>query len=59
VSDEKILIGPIGIKRREVKELVDRVDLIERIGEISVFQSRDHSFYVRKNKIIKIVCIKR
>ncbi len=59
VHDEKILTAGIKLKRRKLKELVDGVDKMERIGKVSVFLSKSHSFHVRNNVIIKMTKVMR
>ena len=59
VDDEKILAPGIKMKRAELKEIAGRVDKLERMGKVSVFLSKSHSFHVRNDIIIKIAKIKR
>ncbi|HKL10150.1 MAG TPA: HNH endonuclease [Clostridia bacterium] len=59
VEDEKILAPGINIKRAELKVLVDQTDKLEKMGKVSVFLSKTHSFHVRNDIIIKIAKIKR
>lgn len=55
VEDGKIVGAGIKIKQRELKEITQKVYKVENIGEYTVFQSKDHRFYVKQNKIYKIV----
>lgn len=48
-------ITSIGIKKRELTWLINEVYRLEAIGEYTVFQSSSNRFYVRNNKIDKIV----
>lgn len=59
VHDERILSAGIKIRRSELKELAGQVDRIEKIGKVSVFSSRTHSFHVRKDAITKIAKVRR
>ncbi|WP_432661974.1 HNH endonuclease [Wukongibacter baidiensis] len=53
VQDGKIT--STGIKEKDLIDLTDNVYKIEEIGEYTVFQSNTHRFYIKNNKIHKII----
>lgn len=55
VKNGKINPAGIKIKREELINLTDEVLKIEDIGDYTVFQSLTQRFYVKDNKIYKIV----
>jgi len=59
VDDGKILAPGSKMKSADLKEIAGQVDKIERMGKVSVFLSKSHSFHVRNDIIIKVSKVKR
>lgn len=55
VKDGKINPAGIKIKKEELINLTDEVFKVEEIGDSTVFQSLAKRFYIKDNKIYKIV----
>ncbi len=56
VKDRKIIAAGIGIKQKELMDIIEDVFRIEDIGEeYTVFQSYNYRFYIKQNKIYKII----
>lgn len=53
VKDGKITT--VGIKKKKLIDLIDKVIKIKDIGQYTVFQSNTHRFYVKNNIIYKII----
>ncbi|MDK2800410.1 MAG: hypothetical protein PWP27_1672 [Clostridiales bacterium] len=57
VQDEKITLGTVKIKKEDLNFLIQEVERIEDIGEFTVFQSKSYRFYIKHNKIYKVVYV--
>lgn len=57
VKNGKIIGAGLKLKKRELINMVNKVNKIEDFGEFTVFQSLDNRFYVKENKIFKIVYV--
>ncbi|NLK71919.1 MAG: hypothetical protein GX285_02725 [Clostridiales bacterium] len=55
VIDKKILESSEHLKYQELSEMIKSVDRVESIGEITIFQGKNHRFYVKDNNIFKII----
>lgn len=57
VRDKKITGSALKIRHQELEALVAEVDKVEHIGEYTVFQSPRYRFYVKGDKIVRVVQI--
>ncbi|SHJ93113.1 HNH endonuclease [Paramaledivibacter caminithermalis] len=55
VKDGKVTTAAIKINKKDLNYLINEIFKIEEIGKYTVFQSNTHRFYVKDNRIYKIV----